>query len=191
MFWFEDITSCEKVENSKMCQRPHQQEIGQQEIDDLLASDEENSQEGKATKDSAEATKAPESDSVSSDGKDSIEDASGENGLSNGHSNRTDEKSSEKSSEEKSKESEGDKEKNGLTEEKSPSGVTEGQPESSEVEQGQTDENNKSESQKPDEETPKEEDPDDKKPAAKELEKKSAAKSSQKSYQSITGTLKF
>ena len=62
--------------------------MGQQEIDDLLASDEENSP--KATK---ETTKAPKSDSASSDGKVSSKDASGENGLSNGHSNGTDEKS--------------------------------------------------------------------------------------------------
>ena len=77
-----------KVENRKVCQRPYQQEMGQQEIDDLLASDEENSP--KATK---ETTKAPKSDSASSDGKVSSKDASGENGLSNGHSNGSDEKS--------------------------------------------------------------------------------------------------
>merc|ERR1719295_1182967 len=129
-------------------------DMNDKEIDDLLASDEENSP--KATK---ETTKAPKSDSASTDGKVSSKDATGENGLSNGHSNGTDEKS-EKSSEEKSKDSEADEDENGPSEEKSHNGVTEGQPESGEVERGQTDENNKSESQKPDEETPKEEDAD-------------------------------
>merc|ERR1719204_574352 len=152
--------------------------MNDKEIDDLLASDEENS-----PKASKETTKAPKSDSARSDGKVSSKDATGENGLSNGHSNGSDEKS-DKSSEEKSKESEDPKDENGPSEEKSHNGVTEGQLESGEVEQGQTDENNKSETQKPDEETPKEEDTG--KPAAKELVKKSTAESSQKSYQSIT-----